>query len=155
MEFHKKTSAKDGLMSICKVCNAAKAIAWQKKNPKRKRTYRTEYSIHSKKWYKENKELRKISMAKWQKENAYKCCAIEAKRRAAQMTRTPSWLKQEDSKEIESFYAIAKELQWLSEDKLEVDHIVPLQGKNVSGLHVPWNLQILPKSMNCSKNNRL
>lgn len=79
--------------------------------------------------------------------------AKRAKRRAAKLQRTPPWLTKEQLKEIEEIYALAKELQWLSEEPLHVDHIIPLQGENVSGLHVPWNLQILPRSLNLSKNN--
>jgi hypothetical protein len=36
----------------------------------------------------------------------------------------------------------------------EVDHAIPLQGKKVSGLHVPTNLQVIPATMNRQKNNR-
>jgi hypothetical protein len=35
-----------------------------------------------------------------------------------------------------------------------VDHIIPLQGKNVSGLHTPYNLQVIPASWNTAKGNK-
>ena len=92
---------------------------------------------------------------RYQKANPDAKNAWEANRIASKLKATPPWLTKDQKLEIRGYYKQAKELQWLSEDKLEVDHIIPLQGENVSGLHVPWNLQILPKSLNASKSNRV
>ena len=50
---------------------------------------------------------------------------------------------------------MAKDIQWLSEEKMEVDHIIPLNSDKVCGLHVPWNLQIITKTKNIKKSNKL
>ena len=60
--------------------------------------------------------------------------------------RIPKWLKIDD---VLPFYAAAAKFG------LTVDHIVPLNGKTVSGLHVPWNLQLLTRAENTRKGNRL
>lgn len=97
----------------------------------------------------------KIILKKWEENNKALLVAKAAKYRAAKLNATPLWLSIIFLKHIEEFYSLAKELQWLSDpsDPLEIDHIVPLQGENVSGLHVPWNLQILPRSLNRKKSN--
>ena len=73
------------------------------------------------------------------------------KRRASKLQRTPKWA---NLKAITSFYEMAKELETVFPWKQHVDHIVPLQGKLVSGLHVENNLQIIPWFENVSKANR-
>jgi hypothetical protein len=111
---------------------------------------------YARKKYVENTEVIKSRVKKYNKENRSKCNALNAKRRAAQYNATPDWLTKEHLAEIEEFYVLAKELAWLNEgETLQVDHIVPLQGKDVCGLHVPWNLQILTKAENVKKFNKL
>ena len=67
--------------------------------------------------------------------------------------RTPPWITKDQKKEIDSIYRRAKSLTEKTGVAYHVDHIIPLQGKLVSGLHVPENLQILPASLNISKSN--
>lgn len=93
--------------------------------------------------------------SEYKRSNAAKINSINAKRRAAKLHAAPAWLSKEQKRAIAAEYELAKELQWLSIEELQVDHIIPLQGENISGLHVPWNLQILPASMNNSKSNKV
>lgn len=84
-------------------------------------------------------------------ERARRYAELSAKKRKQ---RTPIWLTKEHKKQINKVY---KQAKYLSEEhgiKYHVDHIVPLVGKRVSGLHVPWNLQILKASENLKKHNR-
>lgn len=66
---------------------------------------------------------------------------------------TPTWLTAEHKSTILSFYKEAARITALTGIQFHVDHIVPLNGKRVSGLHVPWNLQVLPFYENISKSN--
>lgn len=75
--------------------------------------------------------------------------------RAAKMNRMPKWLSAEDRDEIAEIHAKAITLSKATGIPHDVDHIVPLRGKTVSGLHVPWNLQPIPASANRRKSSRL
>ena len=93
--------------------------------------------------------------SEWQKGNPDKKNANNAKRRTAKMSRTPNWLNESHLQQIQMFYSSASKLTKELGIKMTVDHIIPLQGKIVSGLHVPWNLQVITESENSSKGNRI
>ena len=101
------------------------------------------------------KEMRKTYQAKYLQANLVKHAAYQATRRAKKMQATPQWLSEEQMDEIKYIYSVAKDATILTGEPYHVDHIVPLKGKNVCGLHVPWNLQILPATENLTKGNRI
>ena len=76
-----------------------------------------------------------------------------ALRRAAKLQRIPAWLTDKHRKEIAAIYKQAAQITAHTGIAHHVDHILPLQGKNISGLHVPSNLQILTATENKSKGN--
>ena len=101
-----------------------------------------------------NPEKVKQRTKKWQLNNSDRVNAIAAKRRAAELQRTPRWLTKEHFEQINELYTIAKMFQMYTGKKYHVDHEVPLQGEFVSGLHVPWNMTVLPAKENISKKNK-
>lgn len=67
----------------------------------------------------------------------------------------PDWLTQGQRDEINSIYAEARRISRETGVEHHVDHIVPLKGHEVRGLHVAWNLRIVPAEVNLKKGNRL
>ena len=86
--------------------------------------------------------------------NPEKINAKENKRKAAKLQRIPCWLTEDDFWMIEQAYEICALRTKITGIKWHVDHIIPLQGKLVSGLHMPYNLQVIPASVNTSKGNK-
>jgi hypothetical protein len=89
---------------------------------------------------------------KSRQKHAARVLANKAKYRAAKLQATPSWLNKGHWFEIGCVYLYRDALKRVGLD-YHVDHVVPLQGKKVSGLHVPENLQVLPADRNRLKNN--
>lgn len=73
--------------------------------------------------------------------------------RAQTLRATPKWLKPEHRALIKAMYLHAKQRSEATGEKQVVDHIVPKISPWVCGLHVPWNLQILPARENTAKSN--
>ena|ERR1700677_1184159 len=110
--------------------------------------------IRDRLYNKKNKEKRRQQEKQWRILNrgAYNCKS--AKRRAAKLQRTPKWLTQLEHEKIKEYYLYAQFFTESLEVSHDVDHIIPLQGKNISGLHVPENLQILAAKQNDQKGNK-
>lgn len=102
-------------------------------------------------------EKGKEYMRKWRKTPQAKAKSNHntAMRRARKKQACPIWLSKEQKKEIRNIYLECQRITLESGIMHHVDHILPLAGKTISGLHVPWNLQIIEGSVNCKKNNRL
>jgi len=58
-----------------------------------------------------------------------------------------------DADQLEAIYIEAWRIEQLTGSPYHVDHIIPVTGETVCGLHVPWNLQIIPASKNLAKGN--
>lgn len=151
--FTKDKSKKDGLRTDCKVCRKFYEDNWKYENKEK-------VSEYMENWYKENKdsvlEYRKQNKdrtAEYYRNNRSRYNAHAAKRRASKLNSTPSWLTDRELELINQMYLDAKYLESKNGIKYHVDHIVPLQGENVCGLHVPWNLQVITAEENLIKSN--
>lgn len=104
----------------------------------------------------ERKQRKKLWNKKHREKPASRAyqAGYQRNRQALKLQRTPDWLTEHQKDATQAHYDLAAYLNTIMDQKIEVDHIVPLQGKLVSGLHVPWNLQLMTKEANSSKGNR-
>ena len=182
-EFHKCSKVSDGRRSACKLCinrhirgiYHGNVLKYREDNKNRRKTayakdpqkfrdksskyrlahkdcpeFRAKKIISDKNRYHKQKldadwlKAERERLAKWKRDNRPTARAIWTAYYSAKLQRTPKWADLDKIKEV-----------YLNCPKgLEVDHIIPLQGKEVSGLHVACNLQYLTRSENSSKSNK-
>lgn len=111
--------------------------------------------ILARKWHARNPEKTAGSKRGWAARNKEHMAANVALRRATFKRSAPAWLTPEQKLAIKKIYAEARRLTVETGIRHEVDHIYPLRNRLCCGLHVPWNLQILPFDQNMKKSNRL
>lgn len=102
-------------------------------------------------WNSDNPDRVNARHASYRREKPHRYAGYVAKRNAAKLRATPVWA---DLDAILQFYEDASRMTRETGIKHEVDHIVPLQGKFVCGLHCEANLQVLTKRENISKHNK-
>jgi hypothetical protein len=106
-------------------------------------------------YYSLNRDNCVARLNEYRKNKPEKFTALNAKRRAAKLNATPRWLTKEHLQEIEELFLCAKMFKLYTGEEYHVDHIIPLQGKKVCGLHVPWNLQVISAKENLTKSNKI
>lgn len=143
----------------------------------KKETFRKQYLNNKdrwlsyyKKWYAENREYVtnkaskyreafpekvKETLKKYRELHKEDHCSRERIRAMRKRNAAPVWLSEDQKGIIEHIYNCAKALTKVSGIKMAVDHIVPLKGKTVCGLHVPWNLRVIDVVSNSKKHSNL
>ncbi len=158
-QFPHRKNTWDNLHNYCSICTITETKKYNLRNKTKILEYREENKLHKKEidkiYYNEHKDKITEYKKQWKIDNKDKVNASNAKRRATKLNAAPKWLNKQQLIEIEDIYYCCSEYNRLLTEKFHVDHIVPLQGKNISGLHVPCNLQILTATENLQKGTKL
>ncbi len=162
-EYQAHSTYKDGISTQCKTCVSEYRKAIRASNIERDRDYSRKYKAknrktilqRSKEYVQANPEKRKATMKAYRQANPEKDAESVRRRQAAKMLRTPKWLTKDDVWMMQEAYHLAKLRTKMFGFSWHVDHIIPLQGATVSGLHVPKNLQVIPWLDNVKKHNRV
>ena len=164
--FSKNSRTKDGFQNHCKPCK----LDYQRSNPNRKvvmakyreankelcnarsvasqQKRRDYYNAKMREWSAANRDHLLERRRQWYRQNA--ALDIErVRRRAGRIRSAEDWMTAAERAEVQGLYDFCALFKGF-----EVDHIIPLNGEAVSGLHVPWNLQVLPIAANRSKGNK-
>jgi len=176
--FSKDVSRKDGLHLHCKQCLGAYRAAhkdrinakvreltqinkdrYAVKQSAWRESRRVELAERTRKWNAENgqsethKAKKSAYSAQWRKENRHKNVAKAVKYRSSKLQRTPAWFDADHAWVLQEAAELAIMREKMVGGKWAIDHVYPLAGKLVSGLHTMDNIQVVPTSFNIWKHN--
>lgn len=134
--------------NACVDCTSIRVRHWQKANKAK------QYAA-TRRWEAKNPAANQATKARWRARNRAHQNAAKIERKAKLLQRTPKWVTPDHRAEMRAIYRFALRMRRMTGNPWHVDHIVPLRGKDVCGLHVPWNLRVIPARMNLTKGNRL
>ena len=132
----------------CRVCRSNQNAKWKDAN-------REHVRLAGVKWQQDNREKSRSSSLAWAKKNKQKICRNTAAYNSRKLNAQPSWLSAVQLAQIAEMYDVALARTVQTGIVQHVDHIYPLRGLEGCGLHVPWNLQVIPAFENLSKGNKV
>jgi len=177
-EFYARKDSPDGYRNDCKDCRKTRSLKNFYANPDVKRAKNMEaywerkrknpnlwkeiyannkdwHALASRKYYEAHVEEIKARQRLWSKQNRGIANALGRKYKLKKRNATPNWLTADQMEHMQCLYKVAAMYTAEGLDVWHVDHIVPIRGKDVCGLHVPWNLRIITASENLQKGNKL
>jgi len=180
-KFEKHSGGKHGLRAQCRICVSERTKKYRDQDLvkerrslqakeryeanreeiiKKHREYRAAHRKQQREYYKEysakeeNKTKKALYSKEWRKNNPHLGKLSKIRRAERTEKATPVWLTPEHKEKIKKVYLRRDKKIEKTGDEYHVDHIVPLQGEKVCGLHVPWNLRVITAEANLKKNNR-
>lgn len=147
----------------CKTCVAVYNKEYRTKNAERiaesKRLWKIKNKEHveamDRAYASANPGKKAAARKKWTETNPAKDSAAKRLNALKRKQRVPAWLSEDDLWLVEQAYELAALRTKVFGFQWHVDHIIPLNGRKVSGLHVPANLQVIPWVDNLRKGNRM
>lgn len=154
-QFYPHPHGAFGRRAECKQCSKAASVAWARANPEKHaawgRANPEKHAASFARWDATHPGESAARAAEWAKLNAAQVNARHSKRRAAQLQATPKWA---NDFFIEEAYHLAQLRTKVTGFKWHADHVVPLKHPLVQGLHVEFNLRVIPWYENITKGNR-
>ena len=146
----------------CYACTKIRVQKWQKENQSKVKANHAKWVKNNpgvanerrKLWYRQNLDRHNAQIQQYFANNPHLRAKLSSVQRAKTLQRTPKWLTEDDYWLIDEIYALAALRTKTTGVEWHVDHAIPLRGKNVSGLHVPSNLRVIPALVNLKKGNK-
>lgn len=143
----------------CRACTAEYMREYAERNRERLNEYKAQWAKDNpdkataacRKWRESNREFEKKRASRNRAANPDLVSRYNQERRHTEAQQTPRSLSLEDRQEMDRCYEVSATYRQFFELDTHVDHIIPLRGDGVCGLHVPWNLRITTASDNRRK----